>query len=90
MRDPASSPNQCHQNPSGAACTSPSLVGRDPWTQSEAYSFGIIRNMVRAGDPVVVTLAGLWKRRRPAEERDRFILFQQVETFGGAGTGSSL
>lgn len=35
----------------------PGLVGHDPWKQDEAYSFGIIYNMVRTGDLVVPTLA---------------------------------
>ena len=40
-----------------AAWTFPGLVGHDPWKQDEAYSFGIIYNMVRTGDLVVPTLA---------------------------------
>ena len=35
----------------------PGLVGHDPWKQDEAYSFGIVYNMVRTGDLVVPTLA---------------------------------
>ena len=35
----------------------PGLIGHDPWKQDEAYSFGIIYNMVRTGDLVVPTLA---------------------------------
>ncbi len=35
----------------------PGLTGHDPWKQDEAYSFGIIWNMVLTGDPVVPTLA---------------------------------
>ncbi len=35
----------------------PGLVGHDPWKQDEAYSFGIIYNMVTTGDLVVPTLA---------------------------------
>ena len=35
----------------------PGLVGHDPWKQDEAYSFGIIHNMVQTGDLVVPTLA---------------------------------
>jgi 4-amino-4-deoxy-L-arabinose transferase-like glycosyltransferase len=40
-----------------AAWTFPGLTGHDPWKQDEAYSFGIIYNMVRTGDLVVPTLA---------------------------------
>jgi 4-amino-4-deoxy-L-arabinose transferase-like glycosyltransferase len=35
----------------------PGLTGHDPWKQDEAYSFGIIYNMIRSGDLVVPTLA---------------------------------
>ena len=35
----------------------PGLTGHDPWKQDEAYSFGIIYNMVTTGDLVVPTLA---------------------------------
>ena len=40
-----------------AAYLLPGLVGHDPWKQDEAYSFGIVYNMVRTGDLVVPTLA---------------------------------
>jgi 4-amino-4-deoxy-L-arabinose transferase-like glycosyltransferase len=34
----------------------PGLVGRDPWKADEAYSFGLVLNMVQTGDFVVPTL----------------------------------
>ncbi len=34
----------------------PGLVGRDPWKADEAYSFGLVLNMVQTGDYVVPTL----------------------------------
>ena len=40
-----------------AAYVIPGLIGHDPWKQDEAYSFGIIYNLVRTGDWVVPTLA---------------------------------
>ncbi len=40
-----------------AAYVLPGLIGHDPWKQDEAYSFGIIYNLVRTGDWVVPTLA---------------------------------
>jgi len=36
----------------------PGLIGHDPWQPDEAQSFGIVYNMVTAGDLVVPTLAG--------------------------------
>jgi 4-amino-4-deoxy-L-arabinose transferase-like glycosyltransferase len=35
----------------------PGLTGHDPWKQDEAYTFGIIRNMVASGDLVVPRVA---------------------------------
>lgn len=35
----------------------PGLTGHDPWKQDEAYSFGIVYNMLQTGDLVVPTLA---------------------------------
>ncbi|MGB5835057.1 MAG: hypothetical protein WBG92_24150 [Thiohalocapsa sp.] len=35
----------------------PGLTGHDPWKQDEAYSFGIIHNMLETGDLVVPKLA---------------------------------
>ena len=40
-----------------AAYILPGLTGHDPWKQDEAYSFGIIYNMVLTGDLIVPTLA---------------------------------
>jgi hypothetical protein len=40
-----------------AAYVVPDLIGHDPWKQDEAYSFGIIYNLVRTGDWVVPRLA---------------------------------
>jgi len=40
-----------------AAYVVPGLIGHDPWKQDEAYSFGIIYNLVRTGDWVVPRLA---------------------------------
>src|SRR6266478_1394714 len=34
----------------------PGLLGRDPWKADEAYSFGLVLNMVQTGDYVVPTL----------------------------------
>lgn len=34
----------------------PGLVGRDPWKADEAYSFGLVLNMVQTGDVVVPML----------------------------------
>ena len=36
----------------------PGLVGRDPWTNDEGYTFGVVNNMVKTGDWVVSTVAG--------------------------------
>ncbi len=36
----------------------PGLFGRDPWKADEAYSFGLVLNMVETGDWVVPTLGG--------------------------------
>src|SRR5512137_1587692 len=34
----------------------PGLIGRDPWKADEAYSFGLVLNMLETGDLVVPTL----------------------------------
>jgi len=34
----------------------PGLIGRDPWKADEAYTFGLVLNMVRSGDVVVPVL----------------------------------
>jgi len=34
----------------------PGLIGRDPWKADEAYSFGLVLNMMETGDLVVPTL----------------------------------
>ena len=39
-----------------AAWMLPGLVGRDPWKADEAYSFGLVLNMIETGDWVVPTL----------------------------------
>jgi 4-amino-4-deoxy-L-arabinose transferase-like glycosyltransferase len=39
-----------------AAWMLPGLMGRDPWKADEAYSFGLVLNMVQHGDYVVPTL----------------------------------
>jgi len=39
-----------------AAWMAPGLVGRDPWKADEAYSFGLVLNMMQTGDLVVPTL----------------------------------
>lgn len=36
----------------------PGLVGRDPWKADEAYSFGLVLNILETGDCVVPTLGG--------------------------------
>ena len=36
----------------------PGLVGHDPWKPDEAYSFGLVNDIIKSGDWVVPTLAG--------------------------------
>jgi len=38
------------------AWMAPGLIGRDPWKADEAYSFGLVLNMMETGDLVVPTL----------------------------------
>ena len=42
----------------GALCLIPGLAGRDPWKADEAYSFGMVLEMLQRGDWVVPTLGG--------------------------------
>ena len=41
-----------------AACLLPGLIGHDPWKQDEAYTFGVVLNILETGHWVVPTLAG--------------------------------
>ena len=41
-----------------AAWIIPGLVGHDPWKTDEAVVFGLVFEMLRTGDPVVLSLAG--------------------------------
>lgn len=41
-----------------AAWILPGLVGHDPWKTDEAVVFGTVLEMLRSGDPVVLSLAG--------------------------------
>lgn len=42
----------------GLLCLVPGVVGRDPWKADEAYSFGMVLEMVQRGDWVTPTLGG--------------------------------
>ena len=41
-----------------AAWILPGLIGHDPWKPDEAYSFGVVYEILRGGSWVVPTLAG--------------------------------
>ena len=42
----------------GVLCLLPGVLGRDPWKADEAYSFGMVLEMLQRGDWVVPTLGG--------------------------------